>query len=160
VVKALANTEEILARKLLEMFQSFPKHHRYQCPIPNLRPSELMMLFHIRQEVLTAESGLKVSDISKNLMVSSPTVTQIVNKLVKQGLVERSIDKDDRRAVRIRVTETGERIIKTAEKALLNNSIGLVKYLGKDKTKNFIETMSQVCTYLSEGLNNDFDNDK
>lgn len=158
MVKVLANTEEILARKLLEVFQAFPKHHRHQCPIQNLRPSELMMLFHIRQEGLTAESGLKVSEISNKLMVSSPTVTQIVNNLVKQALVERSIDKDDRRAVRIRVTETGERIIKSTEKDLLNNSIGLVKYLGEDKTKTLIETMAQVHTYLSEGMTNDFDN--
>jgi DNA-binding MarR family transcriptional regulator len=158
-VSDLSNREENLARKLLEMFQSFPKHHRYQCPIPNLRPSELMMLFHIRQEVLKSESGLKVSEISKNLMVSSPTVTQIVNNLVKQGLAERSIDIKDRRAVRIRVTETGERTINSVEKEFLNNSIGLVKYLGEDKTTSLIEIMSQVCTYFSEGIYNDFDHE-
>lgn len=146
----MTNEEKFLAQKLLEMFQSFPKLHRYQCPIPGLKPSELMLLLHIRQAVLTNEFGMKVSDISKSLMVASPTVTQLVNSLEKQGLLERSVDQGDRRVVRIRITAKGEKIMQGVEADFLHHSMGLVRYLGMEKTRDLIEIMSQIGIYFSE----------
>lgn len=144
------SSEEILALRLLEVLQSFSKPHRLPCPIPNLRPSELMMLFHIAREAGESDTGLKISDISKNLLVSSPTVTQIVNNLEKQGLVARRIDQNDRRAVRINVSEAGKKIVQSTQQDFLHKSIGLVKYLGEDKIKFLIDIMPQVSSYFSQ----------
>jgi len=53
--------------------------------------------------------GLKMSELSRLLMVTGGNVTGIVDQLVKEGLVERLDDARDRRAWRVKLTRTGER---------------------------------------------------
>jgi len=51
--------------------------------------------------------GLKMSELSRLLMVTGGNVTGIVDQLVKEGLVERADDAADRRAWRVRLTRAG-----------------------------------------------------
>jgi DNA-binding MarR family transcriptional regulator len=51
--------------------------------------------------------GLRMSEISGRLMVSSGNVTGIADQLERQGLVVRTQDSSDRRAVTVRLTEAG-----------------------------------------------------
>jgi DNA-binding MarR family transcriptional regulator len=44
--------------------------------------------------------------------VRAPSMTRIVNNLERAGLVEREADPDDRRAVRVRATEEGARVLR------------------------------------------------
>ncbi|KNF07609.1 transcriptional regulator, MarR family [Gottschalkia purinilytica] len=48
---------------------------------------------------------MKVSDLSENLGLSNSTVSGIIDRLEKQGLVERTRSKDDRRVVYVSVTD-------------------------------------------------------
>lgn len=50
---------------------------------------------------------IRMTDISRQLMVSKPAATQIVNRLVENGLAERIRDEIDRRVVYIQATEKG-----------------------------------------------------
>lgn len=54
--------------------------------------------------------GLKMSELSRLLMVTGGNVTGIVDQLVKEGLVERLDDARDRRAWRVKLTRAGERV--------------------------------------------------
>lgn len=51
--------------------------------------------------------GLKMSALSAELMVSNGNVTGIVERLVQAGLVVRLPDRDDRRAMLVRLTRRG-----------------------------------------------------
>ena len=51
--------------------------------------------------------GLKMSELSRLLMVTGGNVTGIVDQLVKEGLVERVDDAEDRRAWRVTLTRAG-----------------------------------------------------
>lgn len=51
--------------------------------------------------------GLKLSDLSKDLMVSNGNVTVVVDRLAQDGLVERLPVPGDRRAWQVRLTEAG-----------------------------------------------------
>src|SRR5882672_1705329 len=53
--------------------------------------------------------GLKMSELSRLLMVTGGNITAIVDQLEKEGLVERLDEPADRRAFRIRLTRPGER---------------------------------------------------
>lgn len=50
---------------------------------------------------------VRMTDISQRMMISKPAATQVVNRLVERGLVERASDENDRRIVYIRATEAG-----------------------------------------------------
>lgn len=144
------HTETLLAQKLLDLFHNFPRQPRYPSPVPGLKPSELVMLFHIRQAVLTRPAGVKISDISKSLLVTSPTVTQHVNRLDKLGLVAKSHDAADRRAVRIRLTPAGDQVLAVAAADFLSHAVGLVQYLGEKQTRRLIDLLTHVAAYCGD----------
>ena len=52
---------------------------------------------------------LRMTDVSRALAISKPAATQMVNHLVKSGLVERTHSKSDRRVVYIQATPEGKR---------------------------------------------------
>jgi len=64
-----------------------------------------------RFDVLAALSrhpgGLKMNELSSQLKVSNGNVTGIISRLVDDGWVERIAIAEDRRATRIKLTETG-----------------------------------------------------
>lgn len=52
-------------------------------------------------------SGLKMSKLSESLMVSNGNVTGLVARLIKDGLVTRTVDQEDRRSATVRLTRKG-----------------------------------------------------
>jgi DNA-binding MarR family transcriptional regulator len=60
--------------------------------------------------VLLARDGLKSSDVAARGWSSPGTLTSVVNTLVREGYVERRQDPEDRRLVRLYVTDTGRRV--------------------------------------------------
>jgi DNA-binding MarR family transcriptional regulator len=57
--------------------------------------------------VLVARDGLKSSEVAARGWSTPATVTSVVDTLVRDGYVERRRDPDDRRVVRLFVTEAG-----------------------------------------------------
>ena len=51
--------------------------------------------------------GLKMSELSRRLMVTSGNVTGIADQLERDGWLTRESDADDRRATRLRLTDSG-----------------------------------------------------
>jgi DNA-binding MarR family transcriptional regulator len=51
--------------------------------------------------------GLKMSALSEFLMVSNGNVTGVVSRLIADGLVTRTVDREDRRAATVRLTRKG-----------------------------------------------------
>jgi DNA-binding MarR family transcriptional regulator len=74
-----------------------------------LRRSHDMTLprFDVLAALHAAPEGLKMTDLSKQLMVSNGNVTGIVDRLVADGLVERTLVPSDRRAFLIKITGPG-----------------------------------------------------
>lgn len=52
---------------------------------------------------------VRMTDVSRFMLVSKPAATQSVNRLVEEGYVERVDDPADRRVVYIQPTEAGKR---------------------------------------------------
>jgi DNA-binding MarR family transcriptional regulator len=63
--------------------------------------------FDVMAALYRAEGGLKMSALSKHLLVSNGNVTGIVDRLVIDGLIERRPVENDRRAVVVCLTPAG-----------------------------------------------------
>jgi DNA-binding MarR family transcriptional regulator len=50
---------------------------------------------------------MKISDIGERMVTRDPDVTRLVDRLIKQGLVRRERDTEDRRVVLVEITGTG-----------------------------------------------------
>lgn len=58
---------------------------------------------------LAAEDGLTQAEIARRQRVEAPTMCRTVDRLVRDGLVERRPDPVDRRATRVHLTREGRR---------------------------------------------------
>jgi DNA-binding MarR family transcriptional regulator len=58
-----------------------------------------------------------VTDLGDSLGVSSAAASQMLDRLVQQGLIERSLDPEDRRARRITLTDAGQQAVRDAIRA-------------------------------------------
>jgi DNA-binding MarR family transcriptional regulator len=63
--------------------------------------------FDVMAMLFKSGQGLKMSQLSGELMVSNGNVTGIVDRLVSEDLIERVAIKGDRRATLVRLTDTG-----------------------------------------------------
>jgi DNA-binding MarR family transcriptional regulator len=63
--------------------------------------------FDLMAQLERRPAGLRMSELSKRLMVSGGNVTGITDQLEREGLVQRILDRDDRRAITVKLTETG-----------------------------------------------------
>lgn len=97
--------------------------------------------------------SMKVSEISKLMHVTSPTITQMLKGLEANGLVERHIDPNDRRAVRIALTERGEAVARRAEGIFRDSFSGLVEYLGEEESSQLAELLLKAHRYFNEREN-------
>jgi DNA-binding MarR family transcriptional regulator len=68
--------------------------------------------FDLMAQLERCPEGLKMGELSKRLMVTGGNVTGITDLLENEGLVARVIDSQDRRAFRVKLTASGQRLFK------------------------------------------------
>jgi DNA-binding MarR family transcriptional regulator len=71
---------------------------------------------------VSAHEGLRLSDLAERLRIAPRSATEVVDGLQERGLVARSPDPSDRRAVLLRVTDQGRRIRAEIETARIADS--------------------------------------
>jgi DNA-binding MarR family transcriptional regulator len=118
-------------------------HRSMQGTIQYARDNGLSMsmigtLFHLNRRGHTG-----VSDLSQHLGVSSAAASQMLDRLVEEGLIERTEDPDDRRMKKISLTEKGCRIYKDSLSARMRWLDELGKSLS-DQEKETITTALQL----------------
>lgn len=150
------------AQKLLRALMQFKRAGWHQTSTTGYKPSELRVLFclgkGVRPDTHELEKDarpddmreMKVSEISRRLHVTPPTVTQLIKGLEANGLVERNIDPVDRRAVGIKLTEKGEKITRQAASDFLASLNGLIEYLGEEESDQLAELLVKVSRYYND----------
>lgn len=84
--------------------------------------------FDVMAALYAAPEGLKMTDLSQQLMVSNGNVTGIVDRLVADGLALRQNEETDRRAFRVTLTDMGRE--KMAD--MLEQHLGWINQLFSD----------------------------
>src|SRR5512138_3382235 len=132
----------------MEAFHRFRRLNWRQNPSGLLTPGEFMVLSCIRREVAPGDAGLKVSEIGHHLSVASPTITQHINDMEARGLVTRSADDADRRAVRVALTPDGELTLEKVGALFAARITGLVEYLGEERSDELAGLLTDTYTYF------------
>lgn len=65
---------------------------------------------------LKSETGRSMGGLAEDLVISGPTLTKMVDRLVSNNLAYRAQDPEDRRRVRLYLTADGEEIAGKAER--------------------------------------------
>lgn len=87
-----------------------------------------------------------VSDLIAPLHISKSSATQLVERLVKAGFVERVHDTEDRRIVRLCITESGKKEATLLKQKLMEK---MQKIFSKLPAEDLRE-LTRIHTYLNE----------
>ncbi|HLI06690.1 MAG TPA: MarR family winged helix-turn-helix transcriptional regulator [Ktedonobacteraceae bacterium] len=140
------------AQKLMRAFMQFHRLQAHQRNVAGCTPGEIRMLFFLRHAAGEGNPEMKVSEISKRLNVTSPSVTQLLKGLEANGLVERHIDPADRRAVGITLTKRGELVVVKVSEAFEDSFEGLIEYLGEEDSNRLADLLEKASRYYSEKM--------
>lgn len=82
-----------------------------------------------------------VTEIGDHLGVTGGAASQMIDRLVGQGLVLRAVDPEDRRVKRIELTEQGERALREGIRARQSWVDDLASMLSDDEKKTAMQTL-------------------
>ncbi|MDH6371153.1 DNA-binding MarR family transcriptional regulator [Paenibacillus sp. PastF-3] len=143
------NTENSVAHGLFAAMKRLHKG-QWQKGVEGHKPSEMTLMICIEKWNHSDDEGLKISEISRLLGFTPPTITQLINSLEAKQMVERHADPSDRRVVRVKLTESGKKLTRRAEQyrdAMLDE---LVQYLGEKETKQLTELLLKVHAFVED----------
>ena len=96
--------------------------------------------------------GLWAGELAERLITRSPDVTRIVDRLETRGLVRRSADPADRRAVRVHITDEGrERIAPFDAPQMRGRLVEAFAGIGARRLEALRDTLEDILTAVEPG---------
>jgi DNA-binding MarR family transcriptional regulator len=133
-----------LMRKLMDSFHYLARNI--------LREEDLSLSQYYVLHLIKTGPQAQMKNIKNNLCVSGAYATSIIDKLVKKGFIERYRGKDDRRVVRVKLTDKGKILIRDLNNKKAQFYTKLLKDMnGKDK-KTMSDGLSLLVSSLSRIL--------
>ena len=105
-------------RKLLTLRTALRRFERWseqQAKDAGLTPAQHQLLLAVKGH--DDPAGPTIGDVAEYLLVQHHSVVGLVDRAEGAGLVERRREGDDHRVVRLRLTRTGERLLRTLSNA-------------------------------------------
>jgi DNA-binding MarR family transcriptional regulator len=107
--------------------------------------------FDVMSALYRNEAGLKMSELSRLLMVSNGNVTGIVDRLAEDGLILREAVPGDRRAARVRLTRKGRDAFALQARAHEGWVAELLGGLDGAESADATRLLKQALTLVIEG---------
>ncbi len=83
--------------------------------------------YDVLYQLHAAGRPVRMGELADRVLITRPTVTRLVGRLVDQGLVERTGDAEDRRTVRVSLSQAGR--ARLAEAAVVHGD-GIARLVG------------------------------
>jgi len=135
-----SDTVSRLERVLHRLNRALVFRHQPPPALAELPLSQLRCAVMIREQ-----EGQKMLDLAHHLGVTLPALSQIVDKLVRREMVERRADPDDRRIVRLYLTDSALRVMREGDKARRERIERAVSLLSQNDTDLAIDSMERVA---------------
>lgn len=102
--------------------------------------------------------SLTMGELCKNLFTACSTVTDLADRLEREGLVERARDVKDRRIVRINLRPKGEEIVNAVIRERQIYLEKVLKGYPPEERENLLETLVDLARRMEKKINdNHFD---
>jgi DNA-binding MarR family transcriptional regulator len=127
--QVLHDWSETFMRRSMHEFIQFSKES-------GLSMHQIRTLFHLRQD-----GRCGVSEIGDLLGVTNPAASQMIDRLVLNGYIERTEDPTDRRAKRLKLTFKGSEIVNESIEILRRWMERLTDVLSLEEQKSIISAL-------------------
>lgn len=91
---------------------------------------------------------MTASSVADELSLSRATITSIVDRLEKRGLVRRERSDEDRRVIYLQLTETGQELLATAPKPLQDEFVQRLQNLEDWQKTMILSALQQVASMM------------
>jgi len=101
----------------------------------------------LRLEVLryiAKKKNPSMREVADYFCITPPSVTTLINSLVKSKVVKRVYDKDDRRAIRLFITLKGREELKKGINRINNNMRKVLRQLNTKELKGLIRILEKL----------------
>jgi DNA-binding MarR family transcriptional regulator len=104
--------------------------------------------------IVMHSGNLQTSEIGRRLGISSPNMTPLIDRLIEKGYAERLSDSQDRRVIKIAITEKGRRFVAGKRRLVRNeikknlSTLSIEEVLTLSKA---IETFRQIIARVDNG---------
>ncbi len=131
-----------LFRIVANLYENAAFHRLRDSDLSGPRIGLLMRLYG--EEKRSDGRGISPTDLSHHQRVSKNTISSLLRGLEEQGLIERTLDEDDRRVFRIRLSDVGRALVtETAPKhlAAMNE---LISGLSPDERRELVALLEKT----------------
>ncbi len=88
--------------------------------------------------------GLKCNEIAERMVTRDPDITRLLDRLEKQGWIERNRSVTDRRVVTSRISESGLGVLTELDEPLRLQLEAILGRLGEDRLRLLIELLEEA----------------
>ena len=138
--------QDSLSFRLLTALFRFLRTPWHVVSAPGLSRAETGILITIERAAKHGNT-LRVSDLSRMMRVSPPTISQQLNNLESQGFVIRTQAKEDKRAVNLTLSDKGREALIQQRADMELNISQLADHLGKEDTELFINLLTRTSDF-------------
>ena len=98
---------------------------------------------------LENQDGITVGEIAVNVSLSSATVTDILGRMEKRGLVARTRSDRDKRRVIVRATDEGMKILQSAPSMLQHHFVEKFKQLQEWEKTLILSSLQRIVSMMN-----------
>jgi DNA-binding MarR family transcriptional regulator len=99
--------------------------------------------------LLDNHDGQTIGILSQRRAIDPPTMTGIVQRLEQSGLVERRHDREDRRLVKVYLTDEGRDIMRYLPDAAIEFSKAMLEGFSEDEQHELLANLQRIISNLS-----------
>jgi DNA-binding MarR family transcriptional regulator len=148
-------TKEFLL--IINKYRKLAHHHRHNF---RMNLGEFRMLSYInncleeKRDNHIEAPGIKVSELSKVMHATKPAASKMLNALEEKGYIERITDSKDRRVVYIKLSSSGEAILKAVQKKMYLFADHIIEKLGKEDAEKLVSLLQKLYQIMEDELGN------
>ncbi|MDF1590095.1 MAG: MarR family transcriptional regulator [Desulfobacterales bacterium] len=104
---------------------------------------QLHVVMNIRNQ-----GAMSISDIARQMGVSPPSASVMVDRLVDKGILVRRQSTEDRRKVVVQISPETTKTSSEIENTILAFFVGMVEKIGPETTRKWCQVLEKIITVL------------
>ncbi|MDP3042355.1 MAG: MarR family transcriptional regulator [Candidatus Omnitrophota bacterium] len=142
---AIADFARKMNQIIPEIMKGFARRQNNEVYKGKITLPQLLIL-----ELLSRQGASKMTDLAKYMQVTTAASTGIVERLVRQGYVQRAYDQNDRRIVRIKLNAKGTELLKKISQQRTQSVTKIFSQISEDDRAEYLRILMQVKDILDK----------
>ncbi len=112
---------------------------------PQMSTSQVVTLMRVYEK-----ANPRVGSLSKEMHVSAPTITGVIDRLVRNGYLRRTREELDRRVVNVELTNKGRQLVEQVLSEINKRWYKILEHLNKEERENYLRILRRIVEVLSK----------